>query len=119
MRKRRVWLSRMLRRSGDVHGEGKPPLHANVAQAELFVLGLMVVVQTLAGFFAHLGKAVVALADAVGLARLDTRQNGKAAGVAAVALGQGQRRGFLVDVGTVQGLRWHALGMGPCFSFAA
>src|SRR5262249_54332305 len=95
----------------DVEGAGEPALQAPVAEADLGVVEVGVVVQAPAGLLAQLEAAVLVLARAVGGAGLDAGQQGQAAAAAAVRVGEWACAGLLVGVGAVAVAQGDAVGV--------
>src|ERR1700722_325923 len=60
----------------DTHGEGEPTLHADIAEPQIGVEEIVVVVQTLAAFFERLDPTVGEPAQAIGVAQFDRSQKG-------------------------------------------
>ena len=88
----------------DADGEREPGLYPDVAQAELRMLQVMVIIDTLGSLLDRLDPALGIFPQAVGRAQLDATEHSQASAGAGVGGGQLTSDGFLVDLRTVAGL---------------
>jgi len=103
----------------ELQPKGAPGGHPHVAQPQVFIDEIEVIVQAFAAFLDRFDVADLVFAKTVSQTRLDTGQQRHSSRGALAGLGQFQGSRFFVDRGTIQMLQGNAFLLGEFFGLFA